>query len=175
MCYSSEGKGFPSGKTEALMGECILAFQSQGISYGHTIQGTLYRDLSEKTQRVAASAYMKSPKELSKRQMYTGFLGGRVLQGGNFQSGALKASPGIYGFPAQELVGFNEFLYFPDRYARGCGIYVGVQLWFISSVFSFSGCPDVTVHQVGSAGSWSSWECVCVCVFCVCVCVCVCV
>lgn len=56
---------------------------------------------------MAAQAGVRSSRELSRRQAYVGFLGGKVFQGGNFQDGDwwdFKSLGQALGF-----VGFGRF------------------------------------------------------------------
>lgn len=72
MFYSSEEKA-------------ILAVRRQGIPQTHTTQHTSQEIYRKDTKTVAASDWMRSSRELSRRQAYIGFLVGRVFQNEEFQ------------------------------------------------------------------------------------------
>lgn len=80
-CYNSEMKGFLCRNVASLRGKASLAVRSQEHQKVTPHNKPHTRDLLGETQNVAASAQMRSSRERSMRQAYTGFLGGGIFQG----------------------------------------------------------------------------------------------
>lgn len=93
------GRFFSQCKCHISEKQGILAVGSQEIPQSHTAQQTSHKRFIGKCTRAWLYLLRKSSKELSRRQAYVGFLGGRVFQ--------VKLEIGKSSTPKSELGLFN--------------------------------------------------------------------